>query len=236
MNIDFLPKIKTLAVLPDTFTTDEIKNETMIFSGDWDFTYRNGGPITRRIMSTLRQQQPFMDAYVLANQRRFNLVVDTRVNQVMKDWYPSIPGWHCDDVPRLDKYSQPDFSLRDPTVQHFCVLISDSQPDPFNGSGVSGTEYLIEPTTLAVDPTAVWHSVDILLNDMLAEGVLGATPTSFAKDKHIIQFDQNTLHRTSPARTPGWRLFFRCSLTYRKPANEIRKQVQVYIPPDKVGW
>lgn len=236
MNVDFIPKIKTLTSLPDKFTTDEIKNETMIFSGDWDFAYRNGGPITRRIMSTLRAHPAFMDAYILANQRKLNVVVDTRVNMVMTGWYPSIPGWHCDDVPRRELYSQPDLSLRDSAVQHFTCLVSDAQPDVFSGVGVTGTEYLVEPITLAIDPTAVWKTADQLVNDMISMGVLGPTATSFLKDRDIVQFDQNSLHRASPARVPGWRLFFRCSLTHRKPVNEIRKQAQVYIPADQVGW
>ena len=237
MNIDFLPQIKTVATIAEHFTTEEIKNEPMLFQADWDFATRFGGPLTRRILTTLRNTPEFNNAYQLAHSNKLNLVIDTRVNMVMQGWYPSIPGWHCDDVPRSEKYAQPDFSQRKDACQHFTIVLSDTDmPDLFTGAGVSGTEYLTTPTTLSVDPEAVWKSVDSLLNDMLAAEVLGPSPTKFLKDGELLQFNQQALHRTSPARVAGWRLFFRCSFTYRKATNEVRRQAQAYIPLDKAGW
>jgi hypothetical protein len=140
----------------------------------------------------------------------------------MHGFYPSIPGWHCDDIPRGTKYAQPDLDKRNGGVIHFCCLISD-HPE------VSNTEYINEQLQIDVDPANVWSSVDRLINSH------GARCVEVAKPGEIIRFTQSTLHRATPCKVPGWRLFFRLSITHRKPVNVLRNQVQVYVP-ENTGW
>jgi hypothetical protein len=66
----------------------EIKKEPMFFNSDFDYAYLNGGKITRSFLDNLP------DGW------RIDVVFDSRIHMLMPGWYPSIPGWHHDDVPR----------------------------------------------------------------------------------------------------------------------------------------
>jgi hypothetical protein len=82
----------------------EIKKEPMFFNSDYQFAFDNGGEITKAFLSAL------------PNEWKDNVVFDSRVHMLMPGWYPAIPGWHHDDVPRPEI----------PTGQHF---ITAGQPD-----------------------------------------------------------------------------------------------------------
>lgn len=216
MNFVFLPSIKTVGTCSKKFSTSEIANEQMIFSGDWRFTKENAGPITSYIMRQLLKCPEWIEAI----ERGKNIVIDTRTNMLMEGMYPSIPGWHCDDVPRGVKYEQPDLSKVSDDVQHFMVLLSDNtQP--------TQTEFVTEPALIDVDPENVWNSVDTAVEQQQFK-------TGFLKEGDIIRFSQTAIHRASLCKAPGWRLFFRASVTHREPVNEIRRQVQVYSTRN--GW
>ena len=78
----------------------EIKNEPMFFNSDFNYAYEKGGPITRSFLDNLPddwKNQP--------------LAFDSRVHMLMPGWFPAIPGWHHDDVPRPEI----------PTGQHFTM-------------------------------------------------------------------------------------------------------------------
>lgn len=203
-------------------TVEELANEPMIFSGDLGFTREHGGPLTRMILDELP---------MIGRPAGLNVVIDTRITMTMKGAYPSIPGWHGDDVPRAVEYAQPDLRAIDPRVQHYVCLLSN-QP-----TGVSNTEFVTSPLEVDVDPSAVWKSVDEAVNSEIgiepwAEKPIRITPIN---DADIVRFDQNTIHRAAPTHTPGWRLFFRLSVTHRQPQNQIRRQVQIYSPISE-GW
>lgn len=151
----------------------------------------------------------------------FFVVIDTRVTMTMEGMYPSIPGWHGDDIPRSRTTGQPVLHAVNPLVQHFMVIVSD-QP-----AAVSTTEFVTEPMEVDVDIANVWRSVDQHINEIKPE-------TRFIEQGEIVRFNQEAIHRASPTTTPGWRFFYRASITHRKPANEVRKQVQVYASAN--GW
>lgn len=199
----------------------------MLFGADLTFARKEGGAINNHVLDTLENSALFhswkerLDAGLLPNT---SIVIDSRVNMLMPGMYPSIPGWHGDDVPRGVKYAQPDLNGVDPNgFVHFMVLFSD------NEAPVSATEFVVEPITLEVDPDNVWQSVNA--------GVEKLKPrTSKLREGDIIAFGQEALHRASPCSQAGWRFFMRVSFTYRKPVNEIRQQVQVYMPIETPGW
>ena len=222
MDYTFLPEIKTIGKIEDRFGTAKIAKEPMIYSGDWDFTAIHGGPITRLIMGHLLASPEWHTAYSTAKREDLNVVIDTRSNMLMKGMYPSIPGWHCDDVPRSEKYAQPDLNLISDEVQHFMVLLSD------NARAVARTEFIAQPTIISIDENDVWNSVNeaIEARPQIKKGYL--------EEGDIIRFSQKAIHRASLCEHPGWRFFFRASITHRKPANEIRNQVQVYVT--RSGW
>ena len=221
MNLLFLPKVKTVGKIDRRFTTSEIAGEQMVYSGDWGYTMANGGPITRLIMETLQLTPEWRDAVGVGLRNGRNIVIDTRTNMLMAGMYPSIPGWHCDDVPRGEKYAQPDVRKVSDDVQHFMVILSDSDECP------ARTEFVTEQVIIDVDPENVWNSVDAAVEREKFH-------TAFLNEGEIIRFNQTAIHRATLCQTPGWRLFFRLSITHRKPVNEIRKQVQVYTTSN--GW
>ncbi|AZV00998.1 tail sheath monomer [Escherichia phage vB_EcoM_005] len=87
-------------------SNDMIKNEPMFFNCDAYFAHKHGGPITRSFIENLPEDW----------QCGPDIVFDSRVHMLMPGWYPAIPGFHHDDVPRPDI----------PVGQHF---ITAGQPD-----------------------------------------------------------------------------------------------------------
>ena len=222
MKFVFPPSIKTVGKLDSSYGTAEIAGEQMIYSGGWKYTKENGGPITSYIMRQLTKCPEWGKALLaVEHDDNYDVVIDTRTNMLMEGMYPSIPGWHCDDVPRGEKYEQPNLKAIDNKVQHFMVLLSDSDECP------AQTEFVTEPVLIDIDQNNVWNSVDKAVEE-------GKFKTGFLNEGDIIQFSQTAIHRASLCKTPGWRLFFRASITHRKPVNEIRRQVQVYSTRN--GW
>ena len=117
MQYTFQPNIKTVGNVSERFTTEQISTEQMIFSGDWNYTLENAGPITRHVMGVLANTKEFRRAITEGK----NIVIDTRTNMLMEGMYPSIPGWHCDDNIRGEN-GQPDPRLNTDDVQHFMCL------------------------------------------------------------------------------------------------------------------
>ena len=147
--ITFNPDISTLTQLQGVYSKDEIKYEPMIFSGDIAFCREHGGKLTNYFLDALEESKEFK-RFKDAHPDR-HIVVDTRVTMTKKHQFPSIPGWHCDDVPRI-KGSQPQID-KISDVQHFMTIFSDSK-------GVSATEFLIEPLSIDIDREHVWNSLD----------------------------------------------------------------------------
>lgn len=222
MKFTFTPNIKTVEKLEvPVRDTHEIKNEPMVFSGSPEFAHHKGGPLTKELTRKIMMHPMFGAVQLFAPENQFNVVIDTRVTMTMPGMYPSIPGWHCDDVPRGKTHGQPVLHGINPFVQHFMVLLSDQE------DAVSCTEFVTEPFEVNVDLANVWNSVD--------RAVEAEKPkTGFLPQGEIIRFNQEAIHRASVTKTAGWRFFYRASVTHRKPANEIRKQVQVYTSTQ--GW
>jgi hypothetical protein len=223
MEIVFQPKI--LTIKENIFSSEcrqtlVIKNEPMIFSGDLRFSWENGGPLTKKALTTLLSDKKFWEYEITDD---IQVVIDSRVTMTTIGQYPSIPGWHCDDVPRKNQQSQPDFSLCSDDVAHFMVLFSD-KPE-----GVSGTEFVTSTHSINIDSNKVWNSLDKEIQQLADKKV------RFLNDGELVYFNQLAIHRASPAKSYGWRFFLRVSYTYRKPVNEIRNQVQIYTPVEN-GW
>lgn len=198
------------------FSTDEIKYEPMIFSGSWGFSHLKGGLITQYLLDRLDYLPDLMNL-----NPDLNIVIDTRVTMTFPGQYPSIPGWHCDDVPRADKYSQPDFSRTDSDVNHFLLIFSDNDD-------VSRTEFAIEPFSLKLSDENVYTDLDRQVRNF------DQLKTYHVDQGELIKFSQRDVHRATPTKVAGWRYFIRISFTHRRPQNEIRRQVQVYTPVQ--GW
>lgn len=197
-----------------SFTEKQIMNEPMVFSADPLFAWKNGGSITRM----------FLESLSLPTNR--NVVIDTRLHMLKKGWFPSIPGFHLDAIPRGED-GQPNLlhpAIKD--IEHYLCIVD------YNTGSL--TEFLREqPTNLpiTVDKGNLWGEHSRLIKE--------SNPNTFKIDNcGIYKFDAMEYHNTTPATGSGWRLFIRASVNTltHGPFNEVRKQVQTYLPFEDLGW
>lgn len=198
-------------------SNDVVKNEPMFFSCDREYVQKHAGPITQYFIDNLSEE--FKNSP--------DLIIDSRVHMLMPNFWPCIPGWHHDDVPRNTQNGQPNYHNPEYRAKHCMMLV--------NGD-VAPTEFALgESLFLDVEPGEkyykVWHE-DV--NNKLASGGLKSFS---APSNQLIYFDCDTWHRGTKAVKFGWRWFIRATInTHRKVLNETRSQVQVYVNMEQEGW
>ena len=199
------------------FTFDEVKNEPMLFGCNRFYAEALGGPLTLAFLESLPQE--WIDAP--------DLVVDSRVHMLMPRWFPAIPGYHHDDVPRSREDGQPNYINPEYRSEHVMMLVN---------AEVCPTEFAIGAIDITLPKVGdviykVWHP--------LVEAALsfGALELRRVPDRTLAFFDDRTWHQATPAVSSGWRWFIRASRnTHREPVNELRRQVQVYLEHPMEGW
>lgn len=197
------------------FSQSAVKNEPMLFGCDIEHADEFGGVITHKFLE------------LLVSDGWDDAVIDTRVHMLMPGWFPAIPGWHHDDVAR-GADSQPDYDDMPYQSEHAMALVNgDICPTQF----AIGIVNLPAPVNGRGATYGQWHPmVDIAV----ADGIL---KTVDAPTNQLIYFDWQTFHQGVAARENGWRWFGRASRkTDRRPTNEIRRQVQVYLAHPMEGW
>lgn len=223
----FKPSFERLAYLPDRRSVEELHAEPMLFSASPGFAWKEGGPITRSILDF------FMKSVRLVVEPGLRVVIDTRTHMLMPGMIPAIPGWHCDGLVRPEKYAQPLLESYDPRVRHYAVFFATAPR-------VSRTLFCRDARTIEVDPDRVWGSVDEDLQSVekwLSHDGIDIRDVGFYEqtEGEIVSFDEQTLHRATECKVPGWRMFFRLSVTRDPVRDQIRKQTQVYTTSSK-GW
>lgn len=217
-----------IELLPGVLTersVHELKNEPMLFNCDLGGASWLGGPITREFLSLLPEEW-----------RQVPIVVDSRVHMLMPGWYPCIPGWHHDDVPRTRSDGQPNYSSGQCRSEHIAALVNgDICPTMF----ATGKAHFAVPP-LGHHIYSDWHQdVEWAIHD-------GALIPGSAPTNRLIRFDDRTWHRGVSAVANGWRFFIRASRYFshdgtpiergNKRTNEVRNQVQVYMDRINAGW
>lgn len=206
------------ARLPE-FPTDAVKNEPMLFSCGIQTAARLGGELTANFLNALPRD------WIVTK----SLIIDSRVHMLMPGWYPAIPGWHHDDVPRYPgPNGQPNYVDPEYAAEHAMGL--------YNGE-VCPTQFALGKIDLPeVDSSAgpvygQWHPmVEQAINDGLLKRV--DAPTN-----RVIFFNSHAFHQGVAARKGGWRFFIRATRnTKREIKNEVRRQVQVYLEKPMEGW
>ncbi len=188
----------------------------MLFSADINYALDNGGPITQAFLQGLKGLPT-------------TAIIDSRVHMLMPGWYPCIPGWHLDDVPRTRPDGQPDHSH--PAYKSFNVmaLAGDSSVTEF----IEGELNLQD---VGLHEGAVYGQWNARINTMLAEPDCRIAIRQVPQNA-VVRFDYGAFHRGVPATKNGWRFFIRANFnTAREIKNEIRRQVQVYLPVPEIGW
>jgi hypothetical protein len=199
------------------FSNNVIKEEPMFFNCDLSFAWDHGGRITREFLQCLPRD--WME----------DVVLDSRVHMLMVGWYPCIPGWHHDDVPRSTKTGQPNYLNPEYHSEHLMGMVNaDVCPTQFVVDNVKVSEPDIHKTVYRV-----W---DKEIQEMVDKNLIS---TYSVESGRYIQFDAHAFHRGVPAVKDGWRWFARLSRKTdrtKNVSNELRKQVQVYLEYPTMGW
>jgi hypothetical protein len=216
--VTFTSRLKVAGDLPH-FDEPVVKDEPMFFRSSREFARQHGGPIAQAFLDAIDDQLP---AHV-------KLSIDTRVHMLMPGWWPCIPGWHHDDVPRERDDRQPEYENPSYQADHVLALV--------NGD-VAPTAFALGHCSLPALPLGktIYKEWNPEVEARLADGSL----TKFlAPSNKLIWFDWLTLHAGQQAVARGWRWFGRASWNTAladRPRNEIRRQVQVYLENPMDGW
>lgn len=211
----------------DRFEADAklVKDEPMFFNASFEFAMKNGGPITKSFLEALPEN--FWE----------DVVFDSRVHMLMPGWFPAIPGWHHDDVPRA----------KIPTGQHF---ITAGQPDYDNtryksehilglvNGDICPTQFIIGECEMPAIPDGelIYRQWHLECERLIKEGKVKVVE---APSNRLVYFDWQCFHTGVRAVKNGWRWFGRISRNTdrtKEITNEIRKQVQVYLEFPMEGW
>lgn len=202
------------------FSETTIKSEPMFFSADLEFAAKHGKDITRDFLQILPDSWKGSD-----------VILDSRVHMLMPGWYPCIPGWHLDDVPRTRPDGQPDHAAPVYQSEHLTAIIGDAGKTQFINRRIQ-----LEDVPVGEGPVyRVWNED---LQRRIVAGLPGySTGLMQILPGHLYEFNWQSFHRGMPATKSGWRWFVRLSKRTTRPVtNEIRRQVQVYMPAIEVGW
>ena len=199
-----------------SFDESTLKNEPMFFNCTWSFAHMHGGHPTRKFLEALPE-----------NLQNDKTIIDSRVHMLMPGWFPCIPGFHHDDVPRERSDKQPEYHNPSYRSNHALIL--------YNGD-ICPTEFALGESEfpdveLGKTYYKEWHP-------MVEEKINSGELISFkAPADTVVYFNDRTWHQGTRAVKGGWRLFIRASWdTNRIPTNEIRRQVQVYLEAPMEGW
>lgn len=224
MNLRFNSSMRVGGRFDTGFTQDQVKNEPMLFNCSLPSAYEQGGPITRAFIDQYLAENEDISEWVYNKE----FVFDSRVHMLMKGWFPCIPGYHHDDVPR-GKDGQPDYLTPAYRSQHVMGLV--------NGD-ICPTQFAVGECELALPPEGEiiykhWHrEVEELI-------VRGDLVEQDAPSGVLVYFDDNAFHQGQRALDGGWRWFGRLSWRTDRAdhvTNEIRRQVQVYLEYPMEGW
>src|SRR6476659_2902434 len=158
----FESDFKRLNPFASTIPNSLIKKEPMFFNSDFKYAYENGGEITRSFLDALPEDwknQP--------------LVFDSRVHMLMPGWYPAIPGFHHDDVPRPEipvgqhfaTAGQPDYDSPRYRSQHIIGLVN---------ADICPTEFAVGPCVMSevADGDIVYRKWHLEVERHLADGLM----------------------------------------------------------------
>ena len=169
----------------------------------------------------------FLEAIDMLKNQGHNPVdweMDMKIHMLMKDQYPCIPNWHCDNVPRVDGKTK--YSLIEKGTPSMYLWLSDNPTTEF-----LSTDWNCKNFTPKGHDTIAKH-----INSQRCQGL----QTEKVPSKTWISMDQQTPHRGTQAQENTWRVFIRLthkSITPVRPVNSyIRRHCQVYLNPETFSW
>jgi hypothetical protein len=215
---EFVSGVTTRGQFNGHWSDTDVKNEPMLFNASLSYAYERGGPLTRAFLQNL--PTVWSDASE-------EIVVDSRVHMLMPGWYPCIPGWHHDDVPRSTPNGQPNYRTPEYRSVHLMGLVHGD---------ICPTEFAVGNMSLPLVETDIYATWHPFVEKYIEQGQVSRYK---APSGMYIEFDADAMHRGTSAVLSGWRWFIRLSrFTDRihRITNEQRQQVQVYLPAVNAGW
>lgn len=215
MPININSKIRVVKTLNNITDSDIIKNEPMLFRCTTDSALIKGGELTRIFISNLPDE--FLNS---------NCLIDSRSHMLMEGFWPCIPGWHHDDVPRERIDKQPEYINPSYRSKHIMMILG----------GGSKTKFALGESDFPEIPIGEkvykkWHH---LVDEKIKNGILSTKDCNFGE---LVEFDWNSWHCGTPAYERNWRFFIRATInTNARARNEVRNQVQVYLSDPYEGW
>jgi len=196
-----------------------VKDEPMFWRASVDLAFANGDFLTRSFIFELMRYPEWAAV-------RDTILIDSRVHMLFPGWYPSIPGYHFDDVPRELPNKQPNHRNPSYKAEHAMMLVGDASLTQFALGTAEFPE--VGPDDLYYQK---WHPI---VEQYVKDGVL---ESRYAEPNKLIFFDWNTWHQGVKATKRGNRLFIRATRnTNLKMQNEIRRNAQVYLENPMEGW
>ncbi|QSM01156.1 hypothetical protein SEA_NANOSMITE_132 [Mycobacterium phage Nanosmite] len=187
-----------------------------------------GGPLIRQCL----EQAPIVGD-------REHILVDAKVSMLMPGWWPAIPGWHTDGVPRYsvtDKtvtpanWGKPSLPLQAERhlegymPRYHTIHVGNDCP----------TEFLDGLLRLPID-----HDEDEEMYAEMTRKINGCSTlrTLKAPEGQWMSWDWWNIHQATQATRRGWRLLIRVTESDMPPVDSdfIRAQNQVYVPKE-FGW
>lgn len=206
--------------LPE-FDEKTVKDEPMLFSCDVANAWVRGGPITRAFLTAFFGDNiPFDEV---------GYCMDSRVHMLMPDWWPCIPGWHHDDVPRSRGDGQPNYKNPEYSSKHCLALV--------NGD-ICPTEFAVGDVRMPHVDGIVYKEWHDIVEDKIYRGEFLRTKTP---SNQLVFFNNHSFHQGTRCVKRGWRWFGRISWDAgyeqgRPHFNETRRQVNVYMEHPMEGW
>ncbi len=204
------------------YSDEAIESEPMLHRADLEFSRKNGGSITRSFLRAL-------DYYGWLEGCDSDFYIDSRSHMLMEGWYPCIPGWHHDDVPRTRIDKQPNYETPEYYAEHAMLLLNaDLAPTEF----ITGVFNLPE-VPIGETVYEKWHKE---VDKAYAENPLKYVK-EYAPNDRIVVFNSSTFHQGTTAVNSGWRFFIRATKKSKATIkNKIRKNANVYLPAPFAGW
>jgi hypothetical protein len=208
-------------------TMSEIKNTPSLWNASLEDALKYGGDLTKAAIGALD----------LKFDRKY-IIVDTKIHMLMPNFYPAIPSWHTDGVPRGENLNpsfkgNPDiFAQEDMSDTRFHLLVT--------GEGCK-TEFLKESNVEFEIPDTPSSDLYKMINKQISEGIENKKLNNYQVPScTAVEFDWWTLHRGIQASKHEWRYLIRVTETdHMQPQTDLRQiirtQQQVYVPSN-FGW
>lgn len=204
---EFKPTFHTIDTIEALPLASVLRKERQFYQSSIEFVYDNGGPIAKEFIGKL----PFL--------AHDNVLVDLRVHSLQAGYYPAIPGYHLDWLPRTNKGADPIVDTI-PDYDHVVLVVAES----------SLTEFVVDDMMIALPEVKAFEHAN---RQIKASGA----KTEYIRSGDMVQFTSRDWHRPSPALGNEWRLLIRASrIDHKQPVNRFVDQSQVYIPIEEASW